>query len=263
MQQPLGHIELIIGPMFAGKTTELQQRVKRYSHANHRCLVVKFSGDTRYSSDAATNTHDGSTLQRNESSIETIAARTLAELAHSLTPYSVVAIDEGQFFPDIAEAADAMANSGKVVVISALDGTFERRPFGSIAALIPLAESVQKMAAVCKLCFQTAHFSKRTTDHTCIEMIGGKDSYMPLCRRCYNAATLPSCPARQAQQQCTGSSVAQKDFSFAIEALCGFAQGHKLQSLMRLLHCTSAASSNAAARTTRACSDAAAAASVM
>ena len=34
--------------MFAGKTTELHQRVKRYHHACHQCIVVKFAGDSRY-----------------------------------------------------------------------------------------------------------------------------------------------------------------------------------------------------------------------
>ena len=44
----MAELHLIIGPMFAGKTTELQRRIKRYQHANQRCLIVKFAGDNRY-----------------------------------------------------------------------------------------------------------------------------------------------------------------------------------------------------------------------
>ena len=37
-----GKIELIIGPMFAGKTTELFRLVKRYQHAKLKCLIVSY-----------------------------------------------------------------------------------------------------------------------------------------------------------------------------------------------------------------------------
>ncbi len=46
-----GHIELIIGPMFAGKSTELLRRVNRLEIAGRRCLYVKYSEDNRYSQD--------------------------------------------------------------------------------------------------------------------------------------------------------------------------------------------------------------------
>jgi thymidine kinase len=55
--QRRGRIELIIGPMFAGKSTELLRRVKRHQIAGSRCLRIKFAGDTRYSADSIA-THD-------------------------------------------------------------------------------------------------------------------------------------------------------------------------------------------------------------
>ena len=182
-----GHIELILGPMFAGKTTELQRRVKRYQHANQRCLIVKFSGDNRYTDEEVTCTHDGAKLHSKEGSIKTIAASTLGQLQDMMSPFSVVAIDEGQFFPDVVEVSDALANSGKIVVVSALDGTFERRPFNNILNLIPMAESVHKITAVCKICFRDAHFSRRITADTRVEVIGGSDMYIPVCRDCFHA----------------------------------------------------------------------------
>lgn len=54
---PRGRIELIIGPMFAGKSTELLRRVKRHEIAGSKCLRIKFAADTRYSSDSIA-THD-------------------------------------------------------------------------------------------------------------------------------------------------------------------------------------------------------------
>lgn len=54
-----------------------------------------------------------------------------------------------------------MANSGKTVIVAALDGTFQRQPFGSILNLVPMAESVIKLKAVCMICFSDAAFTKR------------------------------------------------------------------------------------------------------
>lgn len=66
--------------------------------------------------------------------------------------YDVVGIDEGQFFSDIVDFCEVLANMNKIVVVAALDGTFERKPFGNIINLIPLAEKVSKLNAVCVYC---------------------------------------------------------------------------------------------------------------
>lgn len=69
-------------------------------------------------------------------------------------------------FPDIVEFCENMANSGKVVVVAALDGTYQRQEFGDILHLVPLAESVVKLTAVCGICYGDAAFSKRTSTET-------------------------------------------------------------------------------------------------
>ena len=38
-----GHIELILGPMFSGKSTELMRRVTRYQIGGKRCLLIKYA----------------------------------------------------------------------------------------------------------------------------------------------------------------------------------------------------------------------------
>lgn len=77
--------------------------------------------------------------------------------------YEVIAIDEGQFFEDIAEFCEDLANNGKIVIVAALDGTFERKAFNKILDLIPLCEKVKKLTAVCYYCkMENASFTKRT-----------------------------------------------------------------------------------------------------
>ena len=52
---------------------------------------------------------------------------------------------------------------------------------------MPLADSVHKLAAKCKLCGQPAHFSLRTVASLETELVGGEDVYLPACRACYLA----------------------------------------------------------------------------
>jgi hypothetical protein len=64
------------------------------------------------------------------------------------------------------ECCEELANLGKIVIVAALDGTFQRVGFGNILNLIPLAESVVKLSAVCMVCFGNASFTKRTCNET-------------------------------------------------------------------------------------------------
>ncbi len=74
---------------------------------------------------------------------------------------------------------------GKTVLVAALDGTFERKAFGSIINLIPMAEKVTKLCAVCVYCTKEAAFTKRVVESRQIQLIGGAEMYKPVCRLCF------------------------------------------------------------------------------
>jgi len=169
---------LIFGPMFSGKSTELIRRLKRYQVAQYNVLIVKYAKDVRYD-EGGIATHCGQTLPA-------LSANVLEELTSKTDDYDVIGIDEGQFFSDVVDWCETMANKGKIVLVAALDGTFQRKPFSDILNLVPLAEEVTKLSAVCMNCFQDASFSKRITgDGETVEVIGGADKYMAVCRSCY------------------------------------------------------------------------------
>jgi len=128
-----------------------------------------------------------------------VSATSLAELTKKAEEYDVIGIDEGQFFPDI-RWAELMANSGKVVLIAALDGTYQRKPFENIMNLIPLAENVTKLSAVCMNCFGEASFSKRITEEQSLEVIGGADKYMAVCRDCFHSNVQEATSPRDAMK---------------------------------------------------------------
>ena len=145
-----GSIEAIIGPMFSGKTTELLRRVKRYSHREKSCVVVKYADDLRYSS-----TH---VVSQDGQSLEAIGTLTLDGVYGKMSQYDVVGklwylafpffflnncsgivsgIDEGQFFDDIVEMCDQLAMAGKIVVVAALIGNHRREGFKKFSISYP------------------------------------------------------------------------------------------------------------------------------
>jgi len=139
--------------MFSGKSTELIRRLKRYEIARYSCLIVKYAKDTRYAQESIA-THD-------HQSLKAISVSRLNELKVNLDDYDVIGIDEGQFFPDVVDFSEDMANKNKTVIIAALDGTFQRKAFASILELVPLAEHVIKLNAVCMNCFGEGSYTKR------------------------------------------------------------------------------------------------------
>ncbi|KAI2658928.1 Thymidine kinase, cytosolic [Labeo rohita] len=172
-----GQIQVIFGPMFSGKSTELMRRVRRFQVAQYSCLLIKYAKDTRYS-EKGMATHDMSTM-------EAVPANRLQDIRALALQACVIGIDEGQFFPDTVEFCEEMANMGKTIIVAALDGTFQRKPFGNILNLVPLAESVVKLNAVCMQCFKEAAYTKRLGAEKEVEVIGGADKYHAVCRACY------------------------------------------------------------------------------
>ncbi|XP_059163833.1 thymidine kinase, cytosolic-like [Physella acuta] len=174
-----GQIQIIFGPMFSGKTTELMRRMKRYQIANYSCLIIKYAKDVRYDVGGIA-THDKQVL-------EAVPSERLSDLQSEALKHDIIGIDEGQFFPDVVAFCEKMANQGKVVIVAALDGTFQKKGFGDILNLVPLAEHVHKLTAVCMNCYNEASFTKRIGSETQVEVIGGADKYLAVCRQCYDS----------------------------------------------------------------------------
>lgn len=192
-----GKIELIFGPMFSGKSTELHRRIRRHKIAGRSVLLIKYKDDTRYAHICGSNanvTHDHQTLPAHS------AKELMGNMDNIAHNYDVIGIDEGQFFGDVVAFCDRWANKGKVVICAALDGTYEREMFNDILKLVPMAESVDKLTSVCAMCSKDASFTLRCFDSSKnssrekeeedgpVELIGGAEMYKAACRKCYFAA---------------------------------------------------------------------------
>jgi thymidine kinase len=101
----------------------------------------------------------------------------------------VVIVDEAQFFRGLVPFAKHVVDFlGKKLYLLGLDGDSNREPFGEILDCIPLADKVYKLTAFCKVCADgtPAIFTKRLGEVSDQQVIiGGKDMYASVCRKCY------------------------------------------------------------------------------
>jgi len=169
-------LELIIGSMFSGKSTELIHRVKRYRSIGMKCCIINHSNDTRIDGEFI-KTHDGAFLP---------AVKTSDILLVNTKGYDAVAIDEGQFFLNLRVAVNLMIKSGKLVIVAGLSGDYKCQKFGEILDLIPFADDVTFKRALCKNCCHPgkhASFTKRISNETQKIFVNAK--YMAVCRQCF------------------------------------------------------------------------------
>ena len=94
-------IELILGPMFSGKSSELLRKVRRFEIAKKRSLVINYTHDNRYSSEEVMSTHDKYWIHSCRLTFKAVKCSSISEVDKIYSSYDVIAIDEGQFFPDV------------------------------------------------------------------------------------------------------------------------------------------------------------------
>jgi len=182
----MGRISLVIGCMFAQKTTELIRRIRTYRSIHQRILVVNYSKDTRYGQNCISS-HDKE--QEYAMSVENL--KDIEEWIR-LSNYQVIAIDEAQFFPDLYECITKWADEFPIhFIIAGLDGNSDRQPFGDILRLIPHTEDLQRLTSLCSICCDgtianySKYIGKQNKDTETSIAIGGADLYQPVCRKHY------------------------------------------------------------------------------
>lgn len=187
-----GFLELIWGPMFCGKTSSLLHKLSLHHMCGKRTLYVNSVLDTRTAGGFSTH----NPLFKLEVSFDQVKVRSLHDLFQKdidVKQYDVIGVDESQFFPDLVGAVSCMVNTmGKVVYVGGLTGNSNMELFGHMHELIPMANKVTTLNAICEGCtkrgeMRDANFTKRIVVETDGEVqVGGHDAYMPVCRDCYH-----------------------------------------------------------------------------
>jgi thymidine kinase len=180
-----GHVTVITGSMFAGKSEELIRLARRSLYAKKRVQVFKPSVDTRYD-EAMVVTHMGVKH-------EAIPASNVKDLTSKIDPKTeVILIEEAQFFDDsLVPLVVDLADKGREVICAGLDQDFRREPFGPMPQLLAVADHVIKLRAICMNCGAPASHTYRMIDgkpahwEDPIVLIGAMESYEARCRACY------------------------------------------------------------------------------
>ena len=180
-----GWMEVIVGPMFSGKTEELIRRLRRARYAKQRVGVFKPALDDRFS--------ETQIVSRAQAALPSVSLTDPTQIIALAEELEVVGIDEIHFFDErIVEVAEELAGRGKRVLLAGLDLDFKAQPFSNTVALMGLAEFVTKTLAICMVCGNPAARSQRLAS-------GGKDrivvgdveAYEARCRKCFKPYPLP------------------------------------------------------------------------
>jgi thymidine kinase len=178
-----GRIEVIVGPMFSGKSEELIRRLKRARIARQRVLCYKPDIDLRYHRTSiashSSHTHEACTVATTE--------QLRADLFPQLNEVEVIGIDEAQFFDEaIIPLTVELVHLGKRIILAGLDTTFTAEPFGPIPALMAIADEVTKLSAVCMVCGQPAIHTQRLGQSQELVVVGAAGLYEARCRACFS-----------------------------------------------------------------------------
>jgi thymidine kinase len=186
-----GWIEVIIGPMFSGKSEELIKRLRRAQIAKRRVQIFKHGSDARY--DAT------SIVSHSQQRIAGVALTEVTEILDLVDDRTeLVAIDEGQFFShDIVAVANTLANRGKRVIVAGLDLDYLGHPFGPMPELMCSAEYVTKQLAICMTCGDPANFTQRLNHATEQVVVGAAEIYEARCRLHFEPPAIADNPEQE------------------------------------------------------------------
>jgi thymidine kinase len=178
--QQSGWIEVITGSMFSGKSEELIRRLRRAQIARQKVQIFKPRFDDRYGQDHI--------VSHSEMRIPSESVSNSRELLKFVQPDTeVIGIDEGQFFDqDLPAVCNALANTGKRVIVAGLDQDYLGKPFEPMPQLLAIAEYITKTLAICMVCGGPANHTQRLVASSDRVLLGAQGTYEARCRRCFD-----------------------------------------------------------------------------
>lgn len=175
-----GKLELIIGPMFAGKTSALLNKARNFKE---EMVLIKPSFDTRYGI-CEIKTHDGVAAQAfNLSNTDEILRSDNANNAKAVFFDEIQFFTEPYFGGNIIECITTLLDRNINVICCGLDLNWKGEPFEIVAQLKKFADQVYALKSKCAICNEPAIYShKRSGTGGNIEL-GAADLYEPRCAK--------------------------------------------------------------------------------
>ena len=173
----VGKLNLIVGPMYSGKTSEIISRYHRHNVIGKKCVFIKYNGDNRYSLEDKIVSHNF--IEKNA-----IATDLLNKVDEIVQDFDIILVDEIQFYSDACFFCDKWANDGKIVEACGLNGDFERKPFEQVNGLIAKSDNIYHLKAIGKD-GNYAPFTTRLSNDKQQKLIGGIGMYEAMSRKDY------------------------------------------------------------------------------
>ncbi len=167
-----GSLYLILGSMYSGKTTKLIKIVNDFRNSGKIVSCITSSRDVRSrSSELKTN---------NKLTMNSLKVKNLIDVDIP-DGVDIIVIDEAQFFDDLLPFVKKNLERNFEIIVAGLDGDYKQEPIGQIYKLISIADTYEKLYAVCNICGNIASFTKRiSTDNSKDEFA----SYISVCKAC-------------------------------------------------------------------------------
>ena len=179
-------LEVVLGPMFSGKSSYALSYVRRQRAIGKQVLVIKPDIDNRYSDQDFMITHDQDRVQ----CMMWKTGKPLCEMNEELrNSYDCFVLEEAQFFSHLHHFCyELLFTHKKNVLVVGLDGCAQQKKFGEITDIIPLSSSVTKLTALCSVCQDgtpAPYTKKLRMDWGGEEQVdvGGADKYIAVCLR--------------------------------------------------------------------------------
>lgn len=184
-----GHtqLEVIVGPMFSGKTEELIRRIRRVEYARMRALVFKPQIDIRLSKHLV--------VSHSDQKIGSVPVKNVEEMRAFLKDigkrFHVIGLDEVQFMEDkVIDFCEELVSDGIRVIAAGLSEDYQANPFGPMPQLLAHADNITKLWAVCMKCGAPASKTQRISREgkklsTSQVVIGAHECYEARCRACH------------------------------------------------------------------------------
>lgn len=193
------YLKLIIGPMFSSKSSYLLSEINKMKHITDKILVINSILDKERHNDTynefkfhwqgVIKTHDNEILP----ALMVNKLQDLKDNPFFKSKYihaDIIIIDEAQFYEDLYIFIESELNNNfnnKKFIIAGLSSDFNMKPIGDIIKLIPIADDIVKLSALCLYCKDgtPANFTRLIKKQTNVEsnvLVGSKNYYEPCCR---------------------------------------------------------------------------------
>lgn len=173
-----GSIEVIVGPMFSSKSTQLMETARRCVIMGMRICFIIPARDDRYvpKAIAMNKSHDGICMQA-------VRVETLAQDPDEVAAADAVFVDEGHFFPGLGDFCLRQKRAGKRVYVAGLTSDYNGKPWPELQALVPAhVDKITLKHAVCVLCKGDALYTRKIAgDKFELVDFGSDDKYVSTC----------------------------------------------------------------------------------